>query len=488
MANTLYAGAARRVINPQLGTGKAGLRLFGDPIESIESDLTATAVVFADGDTRVAILALDLCMFSRKESHELRHAVAEALPIPVAHVLLNLSHNHSAPALPGFMWMTDLPHEAALRERYKHDLVQWLVEAAVEASSSTRPARIGTGWGESHVGVYRREFGDGADILGEVPDHPIDSSVGVVRVDDLDGSPIAILFRYSAHPVTIGPRSVVASADYPGPAREVVERSLGGLSLFLQGCSGNVNPSVGIGYEIDCTDTKNRLGTELGGEVVKVAASIRTNRRPGTRTTFGSVPNILVTPWEWVDGNECHSLSAVEDTIELEFGELPSLEAAQALRMYWNDTLRERVATGAETWEVRVAKKYANWSRILVETVEAEHPTCELAVHAVRINDVVLVGITAEAFFETGLEIRAGSGFADTFVLGYTNGVVGYLPREQDYPVGGWQVEGRYALPDLIPQAWELPVAFRADSAARTVDLALALISRLGSPASAAGA
>jgi hypothetical protein len=304
----------------------------------------------------------------------------------------------------------------------------------------------------------------------------------VVRVDDLDGRPIAILFRYSAHPVTIGPRSVVASSDYPGPARAVVERSLGGLAMFLQGCGGNVNPAVGIGYEVDCADTKDRVGMVLGGEVVRVAAGIRTNRRAGPRTTLGSVPNILVIPWLWVDGSECHHLSAVEDTVALEFGELPPLEKAQAIHAHWQRTLRDRVERNAEEWEVRVAKKYANWSRILVEAVEDAHPTCELSIQSLRINDVVLVGIAAEVFYETGLEIKDRSGFGDALVLGYTNGVVGYLPREEDYPEGGWQVDESYALPDLIPQAWELPVAFRPDSAARTVDVAVGLIGRLGAP------
>ena len=35
MGTTLTAGVARREINPQLGTGKAGLRLFGAPIQAI---------------------------------------------------------------------------------------------------------------------------------------------------------------------------------------------------------------------------------------------------------------------------------------------------------------------------------------------------------------------------------------------------------------------------------------------------------------------
>ena len=85
----------------------------------------------------------------------------------------------------------------------------------------------------------------------------------------------------SARTVTVGSRSQVASADYPGPARDVLEQHLGGLALFPQGCGGNVNPRVGIGYEVDCSDTKNRIGLELGGEALRVAARIRTATRAG---------------------------------------------------------------------------------------------------------------------------------------------------------------------------------------------------------------
>lgn len=479
MARTLLAGAARRTINPRLGTGKGGLRLFGDPVQAIESDLTATALVVGDGEMRVAVIAIDLCVISVGESTAMRTAVADALDVPVANVLLNLSHNHSSPALSGFMWMTDLPEEAAMRERYREELERALVEVAVEAAQRQQPARIGTASGSSRIGVYRREFHDGVDVLGEVPEHPIDESVGVVRVDDLDGRPIAILFRYSAHPVTVGPRSVVASADYPGPARRVVEQALGGLAIFLQGCGGNVNPAVGIGYEVDCTDTMERVGTELGAEVTRVASAIRTNRRAGPRTTFGSVRNILVTPWEYVSGSPCEHLAAVEEVVTLELGELPPPEKARAIHEHWTGALAERIARPAEDWEIRVAKKYVNWSRILVDAVEHGRPTRDLPLQALRFNDVILVGIAAEVFYETGLEIQELAGDPDALVLGYTNGLVGYLPRAEDLPEGGWQVDESYALPDLIPQAWELPVALRADSAARTAQAAARLVQRL---------
>jgi hypothetical protein len=481
MGTTLYAGTARRAINPQLGTGKAGLRLFGSPIQAIESDLTATVLVLADGDTKVAVVATDLCMVSMAEGDRLRSAVAEALGIPVSHVLLNLSHNHSSPALPDFMAMTDTEEDARFRVRYERDLQKWLAEAAVEADGRLQPARIGTGWGESTIGVYRRETRDGHDVLvlGEVPDHPIDTSVGVIRVDDLDGNPIAVLFRYSAHPVTVGSRAQVASADYPGPARDVLEQNLGGLALFLQGCGGNINPRVGIGYEIDCSDTKNRVGHELGGEALKIAAGIRTNTRAGERRPLGNVPNILFTPWEPVDGDTCTHLAAAETTIALEYDELPSLERAHEIHAHWQRTRDERLAGDALDWEVRAAQKYENWAAELVAAVEDGHPTHELRVQAIRVNDVVISGLNMEVFFETGLEIRARSPLSDTFVLGYTNGCFGYLPRGEDYPEGGWRIDESYAVPDMIPQAWMMPVILHPDSARRAVEASAELIEGL---------
>ena len=479
MGTTLYAGAARRAINPQLGTGKAGLRLFGSPIQAIESDLTATVLVLGDGDTKVALIAADLCVISMAEGGRLRSAVAEALGTPLSHVLLNLSHNHSAPALPEFMSMTDSEEDVPFRVRYERDLQRWLVEAALEADSRLQPARIGCGWGESTIGVYRRETRDGRDVLGEVPGHPIDSSVGVIRVDDLDGTPIAVLFRYSAHPVTVGSRSQVASADFPGPAREVLERNLGGLALFLQGCGGNVNPRVGIGYEVDCRDTKNRVGLELGGEALKIAAQIRTNTRPGERRPLGNVPNILFTPWEPVHGPACTHLTAAETTVALDYDELPTLEHARAILAHWQKTREERLGGDALDWEIRAAQKYEHWASKLVAAVEDGHPTHDLQIQAIRVNDIVVGAMNMEIFFETGLEIRERAPLPDTFVLGYTNGCFGYLPRAEDYPERGWRIDESYAVPDLIPQAWAMPVILHPDSARRAVEASLELIGRL---------
>ncbi len=480
MSSTLYAGAARRVINPQLGTAKAGLRLFADPIQAVESDLTGSALVLSNGVTKLIILAIDLCVLSLQEATEIRNQVAQTLEIPLANIMLNLSHNHSSPALPG--WLRDTSEQLRLKEIYKKQLTRWLVEAAVEADKNQRPARIGAGRGESLIGVYRRESNpDGRDILGEVPEHPIDPAVGVIRIDDLDGSPIATLFSYGCHPVTVGPRSMVASTDFPGPARDIIESSLGGLAIFLQACGGNINPRVGIGYEVDCRDAKNRVGFELGGEVLKVAANIRTHLQAGERRPLGNVPNILFRPWQPVEGDSCTYLGAVDEIIKLEFSELPTMEKAEEIREKWQKILAQRETEAAQEWEIRIAAKFCEWAENLVEAVRNGHPTLEVATQAFRINDIVLIGISMEVFFETGLEIKAHSPFEDTLVLGYSNGSVGYLPRAEDYPKGGWKLDQSYAVPDLLVQAYTLPTAPHTGSEKRVVKGVSALIEQLDS-------
>ena len=479
MSNTLYAGAARKIINPPLGTKRPGIKLFADPVRAIETDLMATAVVLSNSDNKVVIVAIDICIISMPVSLEIRRRIGEVVGAPASHVLINYNHTHSGPALPDFI--EEAPEQMRLHRAYQDKLITRLVEAAAEADRQLQPARIGADWGEAQIGIYRRETGpDGRDVLGEDPTVPIDNAVGVIRIDDLQGQAIAILFSYGCHTVTMGPRSKVVSSDFPGPARELVENAFGGLSLFLQACGGNVNPIHGIGYEVDCRDTKNRTGLILGGEVVKVAANIRTNVKRGERRVpMGVIPNILFWPWEPVEGDTSTYLDAIDETIQFHFIELPSLAEAEAIHQEWKQTLADRMANDARDWEISVARRYTNWSEKLVEAVQQGAPPYDAVIQAIRINDIVVASVSAEAFFETGLTIKAKSPFENTQFLGFSNGSFTYLPRAEDYPAGGWKVTERYAVPDRVPQATSLPVAFRPETEQMVVERVSDLIEQL---------
>jgi hypothetical protein len=322
---------------------------------------------------------------------------------------------------------------------------------------------------------------DGYIFLGEDPNKPIDRVVGVVRVDDLNGKPIATLFSYGCHTVVVGPNSKVASPDFPGASRDTIEKALGGLSLYLQGGGGDVMPVGGMGWEEDCRDSKDRLGMALAGEVVKVAAGLRTNVRRGVRTSLPSLlgPGMTLTPWIPAEGHAAEHFDAISETIQLDLVPFPTLDEAQRLRAERRSDLAEALASGQER-RIQIGKRFVEWADRLVKAIVDNDPqNAAFEVQALRINDVSIVALSAEVFSQTTVELRRRSPFEHTMALGYTNGVLCYLPRAEDYPEGGWRVDDRYKIPDLVFQAYLLPTGLRPDSEQRAVSAAIGLLERL---------
>jgi len=90
--------------------------------------------------------------------------------------------------------------------------------------------------------------------------------------------------------------------------------------------------------------------------------------------------------------------------------------------------------------------------------------------------------MSAEVFSPTTAAVRERSPFAQTIVLGYTNGTLCYLPRTGDYPPDGWSIHTRYRIPDLVFQAYGLPTGLAPTSEARVVDAVRDLLERIKQP------
>jgi hypothetical protein len=136
------------------------------------------------------------------------------------------------------------------------------------------------------------------------------------------------------------------------------------------------------------------------------------------------------------------------------------------LRVEREAELVEALGSGSER-AIQVARHFAAWAEGLVAAVREGRTTAQMEVQAIRINDIVITGIAAEVFSATTRAIRERSPFMDTMALGYSNGVLCYLPTAEDYPAGGWDVADRYRIPDLVFQSYLLPVALHPGSEAR---------------------
>ncbi|HZK64392.1 MAG TPA: hypothetical protein VFC34_09615, partial [Puia sp.] len=84
------------------------------------------------------------------------------------------------------------------------------------------------------------------------------------------------------------------------------------------------------------------------------------------------------------------------------------------------------------------------WSSDLskyTSTTKAGVNMVRLPVRFLKINeDIAIWSAPIELFCEVSNEVRSRSPFPYTFYFGYTNGWLGYMPTESEWPHGGYEV------------------------------------------------
>lgn len=279
MVDQLRLGTATVDITPPLGSSLAGWRYGSRRSTGIHQPLLCRALHLSFGDVTAAIVSLDLLGISADYAASIRTSIESSLGVSPEQVMLACSHTHSGPVVPPW-W---LPNVDRPSETYLSDLRQKIVDAVAAAARNTIPARVGHAQSKCDLAISRRlpwddgkvGFPNRADPLGDV-----DSTVGVLRFDALDGTVAAVLFSYGCHPTVAGPSDWL-SPDYPGAARDVVEAAYpGATAIFLLGNAGDVRTNFVLpdGRFLWNTDTAlvESAGVRLGREVVTAASQIET--------------------------------------------------------------------------------------------------------------------------------------------------------------------------------------------------------------------
>lgn len=458
MHHPLLAGVARSDITPPIGIMLAGT-LRDAPSTAIERELTATALVVSRGQSKVALIAVDLIRLRVPDVVELRARIGEAIGIPANRVLVNTSHTHATPDPPG--WQDyDEDAQAELTRRYWQGVWDRIVEATRAADERRRPARMGVGQGAVRIGVNRREqLPDGTMVLGENPNGVVDPTVGVVRVDGEDGGPIALLLTYACHPDVLGPKCELISPDYVGAARATAEAITGATTLFFQGAAGDIDPRCGIVLGDDGVDAVKRLGGELGCEAARVYHAIHTRRRRDRRLAWRSVTSV-VTAWAYADmpAPTDGYVGASTRVLVMPLRPLPD-EAAASKELETARSVMAAVLSGPNSLAERlVARKRVCWSELQLEAVRSRRsPRLDVELQAIRLDDLVLLGVPGELFVEIGMAIGKRSRAPHTFVLGYTNGTYFYIPTAKAFEQGGYETESHrnYQQPAGPTPEWE---------------------------------
>jgi hypothetical protein len=331
---------------------------------------------------------------------------------PAQNIVLAATHNHSGPQTSGrFAPSLGLPDP-----RFSSFLEDALLRAAASAEASLEPVTIRRYRGTHRLGLHRRARIDGEIRLAANPYGPTDPELSVVAFERVDGSPHSCLVHYACHPVISSANLI--SGEFPGAAMRALEERTGAVSLFLQGCSGDINPT-----DRDLTrfasggeDEIDRCGLTLADQVLSVF----------TATGEELVPVPI--------------RSEVLD-LPLMFESIPS-DA---------ELISASMRPGVD----------GEWGRELLADPSLRHPAATLAIRRLDIAEKLsLLAMNAEVVVEYGLFAKAISAGA-VLPVSCCNGMIGYVPTAAQIAEGGYEPNGStsyFLLPSRFSPAIEVDV------------------------------
>jgi neutral ceramidase len=367
------AGAARANLDPPTGIPMSGYGARKGVAQGVLDPVQARALVIGDGQRTIALVTLDLVF--PLDAPDIEKIRAAMRPKGIDEVIVHSSHTHSGPTY------------SASAEGLERAITR-IEEAIAAAASRMEPVRMGSGWGVTYIGFNRRYIlpnGDARMFWRNEPrissTYPVDPTIGVIRLDRMDGSPLAILVNYACHPVVLGPQNLNYSADYPSEMRNTIEQGLGGdvTAFFLQGAPGDINPYLDKTPLLeDAVGQMKRTGRKIGEAALRAARDIHTKEVANPRIQSKTVVVHVVSRWD-----------------------VPKLRAMMGERYKLDPTRTARLVR--EQMDMPVTTLLLN-------------------------GDLAFVTMPGEPFVEYQMQWRARCPLPNSYFLGYTNGSFGYFP------------------------------------------------------------
>lgn len=245
------------------------------------------------------------------------------------------------------------------------------------------------------------------------------------RFDRPDGTGIAGLVSWAAHPVTVCASGV--TADYPGELCRRLEEQEGFPFLYLQGCCGDLNP---LFRKMTHPEMRENVGTIMKGlGRLDWAAAVRQDgvRSPAHRTL----------PLAYAPLESRESLRALCDGMR---GIAETGAGPDSMTRILADILNIEPGTDPDPELMRYIASILNrWGSRLLEQPPGQPPPCPLAVAVWRLGDLILGFVAAELFVETGIALQSRFPSLTVNLVSYAAPLAGYLPTDQALEEGGYE-------------------------------------------------
>jgi len=397
------AGVAKADITPTEPVPLAGYGGKTRMSQRVEHPIWLKALALKDdtGATSVLVTA-DLVGLSTKMVGRIAKGVLEKHQIPRERLILNTSHNHSCPVTEDVLWLyyEFTPEEAAVKDRYTAMVYAKYDEVIGAAIAALQPAELAFDQGLAGVAVNRRRSrGPESRAFGG----QVDQDVPVITVKS--GSELrGIVFGYSCHTTALGGLSI--NGDYAGFAQLELEKLFpGSVAMFVQNCGGDANPLPRIrGQDAEATELAGMYGHILA-EAVRQAITTKMTPLTGPLKVAMGETELSLMPGLPLD--------ELKQRLPNLTG-MPKREFEHFIRQY--ETLGsppDRVPYPVQVWSFG--------------------------------PELTFIALTGETVVDYSLKFKATHGWNNTWVSGYNNDLLSYVPSLRVLKEGSYEgVTGMY--------------------------------------------
>jgi hypothetical protein len=411
--NAWRVGTAKVKITPEEPQWMAGYSSRVHPSDGALHDLWVKALALEAPDGgRSVVVTSDLLGFPRDVATRICSEIQSRCELDRARIMLTCSHSHCGPvldgALPDIYPLDDA--QRAIIKKYTAALEKKVVATAAEALAHLQPATLWAGQGHAFFGANRRNNRnvDMADLRakGIAPVGPDDHDVPVLAVRSPQGEFRAAMLGYACHNTTLD--IYRWCGDYAGFAQLALEQKHPGMTaLFWIGCGADQNPLPRRTVE---------LCQQYGQSLAATTA------------------DVLARPMRPIEPRLCTAFAV----IRLAFQVQPTRERLEKL-----------LKTKANSFESRWAKRLLD-EQTQGKSFPEDYP------YPIQVwklgRDQVWIALGGEVVVDYAIRFKKAFG-GNTWVTGYTNDVMSYIPSHRVWEEGGYEA-GAFSVYGLPAERW----------------------------------
>lgn len=373
----------------------------------VRDPLFVRTLALGDGPSCQLIISVDAIYDSFGFAQIAVERIAHELAIPSKQVFVTCTHTHSAP-------ITD-PTDTRCDAEYGSFVADRIVESAIAAFERRQQVEIRLSSGKVPNAVRNRrpllKTGKIAEL--HVPLNPddvanfgqVDNTMTVLNFFDLQGNLAGAICHFGVHGVCIQCSQLISS-DCMGRAiqRAETETSANIVILHLNGPCGDIDP-IGMGSVAALDSVSERLFAGFKA----VSATI--------------VRPLFATPQYVVNGT-FHARRRPTRPNEVLLAQEREMQTSTV-----PGDLSHHSGVGYERFLLQEERA--------LSTMPVEF---DIPYQVLRAGDLVLVGVAGEIFTNCGLKLRSLANRPVILPVGITGGWRGYLPPEDAYSQGGYEV------------------------------------------------